>query len=166
MRSKTLRGLLVPILMAVTLPALAEDWITFRPTGMGFSVQLPAAPRHPSPGPGQWQAFDTLKRLYGIVVTSATPGLEPSEAQLTAIMEGVAQQSNGTIQEKRFFKYRDLQACEFRIATLSSQVSVTRIVVAPRRRYVLSFVSSTRNFHAGTAKKFFDSLLIAKEPGK
>jgi len=144
--------------MMLTLPVLAEDWITFRPLNQGFSAQLPAPPKHPSPGPGQWQAFDEKSRLYGIVVTSSTPGLEPSEAQLTTIMEGVAKQSNGSIKEKRFFKVKDFQACEFRIATLSGQVSATRIVVTPHHRYVLSFVSSTRNFDDGTMKKFFDSL--------
>jgi len=154
-RSFLLLFLLAPL-------AFAEDWITFKPLNQGFSVQLPSTPRYPSPGPGQWQAFDEKKRLYGIVAAASTPGLEPSEAQLTAIMEGVAKQSNGSIKEKRFFKYKDLQACEFRIVTLSSQVSATRIVVTPQHRYVLSFVSSTRSFDEGTMKKFFDSLKFAE----
>jgi hypothetical protein len=154
------------LLFLVAPLAQAEDWITFKPLNQGFSVQLPATPKFPSPGPGQWQVFDSLKRLYGVVVTSSTPGLEPSEAQLTAIMEGVAKQSNGSIKEKRFFKYKDFQACEFRIVTLSSQVSATRIVVTPHRRHVLSFVSSTRNFEEGTMKKFFDSLQVILESPK
>lgn len=155
--------ILIALTFCAALPSLASDsWNTLRPLGRGFSILFPSAPEKDSPDPNQWIGLDSQKRLYSVSAQSATPGLEPSQAQLEQVMASLAQSTNGTLTDKRFFKFRDFQACEFKVRTSSGQISATRIIVTSNRRYVLGFVSSTRNFDGGVMRKYFDSLEFAK----
>ncbi len=77
-------------------------------------------------------------------------------------MASIAKGANGDLTDKRFFKFKDLQACEFKVKTTGGQISATRIIVTPNRRYLLGFVSSASHFDGSLMRKYFDSLEFAK----